>query len=689
MDSSLHSQLSQYQAQQDSRSVSINNGEQHSMREARQQELARPGQKRQHTSFQLSWDDEHDPFAITSPKTNEPESLVLFKQTLHDDHDDPLGMFLTGGSKQNLTINDICFIPSGCEATDMEMITALSQPTSAQQSDGFHNAFGKGGQHMTDNDSSLEWVANEHEEMFLETPTSDAEALRQMLNVGESLDMHSQPGWIHRNQSLVEHPHPHHIQRPRTPPNQMSFSNSGEDLLPRTSRETFSGHLPVTPATTPCSQGSKLESRRWSRTAQSSPVRRPRNDTIKASGAQPMKRGSSCQDSYMTPSKKELPQTFPSPPNTAPMKCSRTFEVAPIPPPNFMDMSDMKFSFPKNDQGYESSYYSPSSSRVSPTMSSFQSSPELVHLDLFPNLEGSVPGANQQPIVQNFGELDDFMGAGVHSSPLQPSQPSSPSKDTSHTSFGGVIESKGITAEEIASFIEGPDVENKYRCRYPECDKKFGRKENIRAHVQTHLGDRQFQCEYCPKRFVRQHDLKRHGKTHTNAREYQCACGGAFARHDALTRHRQRGMCKGAFPNTPRKEAKRGRPKKGTRPDTPERLEKAARTRQRVLEKAANAPSPASSSDYSLPSPAAETFQDIDMRGSSPFDNMPEMNPMSYGVSPDIFSLTPPTSPGYSTGNSPPKVDFPVLFDEASSLVWGGEDFSTPGHDPFIWDGSA
>ncbi|KAF2237311.1 hypothetical protein EV356DRAFT_421947, partial [Viridothelium virens] len=82
-------------------------------------------------------------------------------------------------------------------------------------------------------------------------------------------------------------------------------------------------------------------------------------------------------------------------------------------------------------------------------------------------------------------------------------------------------------------------------CLYEDCAKKFGRRENIKSHVQTHLGDRQFKCNECQKCFVRQHDLKRHAKIHSGDKPHICLCGNGFARHDALTRHRQRGVCIG------------------------------------------------------------------------------------------------------------------------------------------------
>ncbi|KAI0892381.1 hypothetical protein F4806DRAFT_238536 [Annulohypoxylon nitens] len=139
----------------------------------------------------------------------------------------------------------------------------------------------------------------------------------------------------------------------------------------------------------------------------------------------------------------------------------------------------------------------------------------------------------------------------------------------------------GITLEDIHQFIQGPDPrDNKWTCTFEDCNKKFGRKENIKSHVQTHLNDRQYKCPTCHKCFVRQHDLKRHAKIHTGIKPYPCECGNSFARHDALTRHKQRGMCIGAFDGVVRKVVKRGRPRKH-RPDMEDRKDKSARTRKK------------------------------------------------------------------------------------------------------------
>ncbi|KAF2968676.1 hypothetical protein GQX73_g4930 [Xylaria multiplex] len=169
----------------------------------------------------------------------------------------------------------------------------------------------------------------------------------------------------------------------------------------------------------------------------------------------------------------------------------------------------------------------------------------------------------------------------------------------------------GITLEDIQQYIEGPDPkDNKWICVFEGCNKKFGRKENIKSHVQTHLNDRQFKCPACQKCFVRQHDLKRHAKIHTGIKPYPCACGNSFARHDALTRHRQRGMCIGAFEGSAPKNAKRGRPRK-PRPDDDERREKATRTR-RKNKSTSSASSQGTCSDASAAT-SPEDYNDFDV----------------------------------------------------------------------------
>lgn len=213
----------------------------------------------------------------------------------------------------------------------------------------------------------------------------------------------------------------------------------------------------------------------------------------------------------------------------------------------------------------------------------------------------------------------------------------------------------GVTLDEIQQFIDGPDAEAKWTCTYEACGKKFGRKENIKSHVQTHLNDRQYRCPTCKKCFVRQHDLKRHAKIHTGIKPYPCECGNSFARHDALTRHRQRGMCIGAFDGVVRKVVKRGRPRKH-RPDMDDRLDKSERTRRKNKAASANGsqagrhtstPSSAGSqSEYDDSSAGNSPSHDNDFEGvldDAPFPDMDMMDVGDMGAGAGAV-MTPPTN---------------------------------------------
>ncbi|KAH7395543.1 hypothetical protein BKA64DRAFT_708939 [Cadophora sp. MPI-SDFR-AT-0126] len=282
---------------------------------------------------------------------------------------------------------------------------------------------------------------------------------------------------------------------------------------------------------------------------------------------------------------------MPTPPQTGRIATRSNFDSAPMPTSNYMDVSSMNLQFMKNEP-LDSPQYSPQSNNVS-FQSSQNSSPEVVQSAMFdpfvnkPELE--TPEMSYQEVPNR--------GLPMSSSPSHQSHQSSHRRSESVCSINldESITDTGITIDDIATFIQGPDPsDGKWICLYPECNKRFGRKENIKSHVQTHLGDRQFQCPHCQKCFVRQHDLKRHAKIHSGVKPYPCQCGNSFARHDALTRHRQRGMCIGAFEGVVKKTVKRGRPRKN-RPDNEERIKKSSRTRSK--NKAMSSSSSTSGSD--------------------------------------------------------------------------------------------
>ncbi|KAJ5516770.1 hypothetical protein N7527_008330 [Penicillium freii] len=286
---------------------------------------------------------------------------------------------------------------------------------------------------------------------------------------------------------------------------------------------------------------------------------------------------------------------------------------------------------------------------------SFQGAPYVNSVQI----KQQMPSPVNSPITASFTEVADmpspssygmtpqnsnvsFTSSTGRTKKRSPSTVSTPIESAAHDDdldarVKASVQQTGVSTDEIAKFISGPDPKDgKWVCLFTGCLCRFGRKENIKSHVQTHLGDRQFKCDICEKHFVRGHDLKRHLKTHSGNKPFACACGASFARQDALTRHRQRDMCVGGFTGVVPKTTKRGRPpkKKNSRPDIETRQAKSTRTRQRVAEKSTSIAS----------AQTQPTLQDA-----------PVFNSPNYAPSTAVSSFTPPTSPGdrYHTMSPP------------------------------------
>ncbi|TVY18394.1 Metallothionein expression activator [Lachnellula arida] len=366
----------------------------------------------------------------------------------------------------------------------------------------------------------------------------------------------------------------------------------------------------------------------------------------------------------------------PSPPRTGPMPTTNTFDSAPMPTANFMSMSNLNVEFLKNEQQLDDLQFSPTSADPSPNMS-YHSSPEVSHMPLLHDAFENKPRLEAPSMYPEPPELHGHMTSSPASS-----SPHRRSESVSSINIDETITDTGITIDDIANFIQGPDPrDGKWVCLYPQCKKRFGRKENIKSHVQTHLGDRQFQCPHCRKCFVRQHDLKRHAKIHSGVKPYPCQCGNSFARHDALTRHRQRGMCIGAFEGVVKKTVKRGRPRKN-RPDNEERVKKSSRTRSK--NKAMSSAS--STTGYSDSNGGNSPRSDIDILDDKPFSDY-ECTQSS--------SVMPSSSFEYSQAQSPvgdcvspqamQNTPSPAAFSSHSQFSHRGsisENISSPPHSP-------
>lgn len=334
-----------------------------------------------------------------------------------------------------------------------------------------------------------------------------------------------------------------------------------------------------------------------------------------------------------------LPTPTPTPQKPSRLPSHEALDTAPM-PPNFSGMTDinfeptssaMTFDFdnPDADMGYESSsYYTSDAVSPSPLSSPQQRSVQMV----LPNIEEH---PEQEMAFPTFPEASTLLPSAnttnvMHSEPLlEDSMPGA--SLLTDLEVDASLEYTGISPEDVQRYISEQDpTTNKWTCLYPACQKMFGRRENIRSHVQTHLGDRQFRCNGCGKCFVRQHDLKRHAKIHSGNKPYKCPCGAGFARQDALTRHRQRGMCVGGFPDAVRRQAKRGRPKKN-RPDIDERMDKANKTRRALASAASSVSAGSPASDAYSASNSPQSHDQYDAAGLQ--NLLPEMGSFSDPMS--------------------------------------------------------
>ncbi|KAJ9148688.1 Metallothionein expression activator 1 [Pleurostoma richardsiae] len=443
-------------------------------------------------------------------------------------------------------------------------------------------------------------------------------------------------------------------QRPITPPNQ-----------------NVAGYFPPTPMETPHERMMKHEPRpsRFSDDYDESmeeTIKPNRNRSNRSSGI------------FQEMRQQAEAVVMPTPPRTQTVSAGRLYDAEALRTADFMNMTNMNTEFMKIQGDFDGLPCHSSPLNVSPGMS-HHTSPATPYMASFP----SDPFENKPDFRRPDSDSQVTMTPGhvTHSR----SQTGSPShRGSSHrrteslasvTSAASIAsinieETKtetGVSAEDVQAYIEGPDPnDGKWLCLFESCGKRFGRKENIKSHVQTHLNDRQYQCPNCHKCFVRQHDLKRHAKIHTGIKPYPCECGNSFARHDALTRHRQRGMCIGAFDGIVRKVVKRGRPRKH-RPDMDERLDKAARTRTK--NKAAGSPSSSSSrSGYSDSSAVNSPGDDLDnMLDDKPFAEMVDVT-----MAQDQDSCPMPTTTATMNPNALSSAPMPNL------SIRGAPDLSTP-----------
>lgn len=90
----------------------------------------------------------------------------------------------------------------------------------------------------------------------------------------------------------------------------------------------------------------------------------------------------------------------------------------------------------------------------------------------------------------------------------------------------------------IAHIKECHEPEKPFVCVQVQCNKKFGRRSDLRKHAICHTGVRPFQCDKCDKSFSRNSNLSKHIRVHQSAQSFVCAqCSKSFKSAIDLHRH--------------------------------------------------------------------------------------------------------------------------------------------------------
>ncbi|KAJ3165631.1 hypothetical protein HK101_000196 [Irineochytrium annulatum] len=106
------------------------------------------------------------------------------------------------------------------------------------------------------------------------------------------------------------------------------------------------------------------------------------------------------------------------------------------------------------------------------------------------------------------------------------------------------------TFEDLSDHIANihvPRGQSTYVCLWDSCArqlKPFAQRQKIIRHLQTHTGDKPFECTVCHQRFSDESGLPQHMRTHTGEKPFKCVveeggCGKEFAIAGALRIHRR------------------------------------------------------------------------------------------------------------------------------------------------------
>jgi KRAB domain-containing zinc finger protein len=70
------------------------------------------------------------------------------------------------------------------------------------------------------------------------------------------------------------------------------------------------------------------------------------------------------------------------------------------------------------------------------------------------------------------------------------------------------------------------------------CEKTFSQGGDLRTHIKTHMGEKQYSCTQCGKAFYQSQHLVSHIRTHTGEKPFACpACDKSFSQSGELQIH--------------------------------------------------------------------------------------------------------------------------------------------------------